>query len=469
MNTRVQPHIAARLTGLLVGLLCSVPLHAAQPDPFAANNSVLPAENEWKHGYRTSHFDYPQQAPAARWLQVRPQGALTPATAPAYVAAVKKFIERDLSGLVNEPLKWRPQQAGWYDMPWGGQGAPMSNGTIDPDSGRDPLLGSYTGQILPRTAYPSNPPSVPMFQNHAVVYYNDVAAHQLGKIWSDPFRPNLKAAQFPEGSMVVKVEGATATDDQWPVLKGSSVSSIFRPSVEQILKEPDPTKRVPTVTPIRFLQMAVRVKDKVASPKTGWVFVAFFYDVRSSGATPWDRATPAGATWGNDPELARYPDGLGPNGKLKETWVADNLPGFVTDGLGWGGRLAGPLDLGVRFNVVTVSGKRFGDGDPARPAKLGASSCVSCHSAAQYPYMANLYPSPNMPFPPETGQFLLFDPGSTDWARWFQSRPGTAAMSGQGRSGIVAMDYDMMLTFAVMAANGSVETNRLIRHRAAGH
>ncbi|HET9978021.1 MAG TPA: hypothetical protein VFQ20_11320 [Burkholderiaceae bacterium] len=456
MMVRARP----RFFALLAGLLCSTSLLAAQPDPFAANNSVLPAEKDWKHGFRPSHFEYPTQPPPARWLQVRPKVALTPATAPAYVAAVKKFIEPALSGLVNDPLKWTPQQAGWYDMPWGGQGGPMSNGQIDPESGRDPLLGSYTGQILPKTAYPSNPPNVDMFQNHAVVYYNDVAAHQLGKIWRDPFRPDLKAAQFPEGSIVVKVEGATATEEQWPVLKGSSVSYIYRPSVEQTVKEPDPTKRVPVVTPMRFLQMAVRIKDKVASPKTGWVFMAFFYDVRSNGATPWDRASPAGATWGNDPELAKYPDGRGP-GKLMETWVADNLPGFVSDGLGWGGRLAGPLDLGVRFNVVTVTGKR--------PATLGASSCVSCHGSAQYPYMANLYPSPNMPFPPETGQFLLFEPGSKEWARWFQSRPGNVAMSGAGRSGIVATDYDMMLTFAVMAANGSVETNRLVRHRAAGH
>jgi hypothetical protein len=117
---------------------------------------------------------------------------------------------------------------------------------------------------------------------------------------------------------------------------------------------------------------------------------------------------------GNDAELARYPDGLGPHGKLKETWIADDLPGFVTDGLGWAGRLAGPLDLDVRFNVVTVSGQRLVDGDPKRPAKLGASSCISCHAAAQYPFMTNLYPSRNMLFPPETGQFLLFDPGSRE-------------------------------------------------------
>jgi hypothetical protein len=42
-------------------------------------------------------------------------------------------------------------------------------------------------------------------------------------------------------------------------------------------------------------------------------------------------------------------------------------------------------------------------------------------------------------------------------------------MSGGGRDGIVATDYDMMLTFALMQANGSAGTNAFIRHRAAGH
>lgn len=453
---------------LLGGVLSCGSLMAAQPDPFAGNNTVYPALSEWPHGFRTSNYDYPSQMPPARWLQVRPKEPLTKKTAPAYVAAVKKFIERDLSGLVNDPLRWTPQQAGWYDMPWGGQGSPMANGQIDPESGREALLGSYTGQILQPISYPSDPPKL-AFQNHAVVYYNDVAAAQLGKIWRDPFRPDLKAAQFPEGSMVVKVEAATLTEDQWPVLKNSTVSYIYRPSVESLLKQPDPTKRPAVITPMRFLQMAVRVKDSVASPQTGWVFIAFFYDTRASGATAWDRAMPVGAMWGNDPSLNRYPDGRGPNGELQQTWVANNLPGFVTDGLGWGGRLAGPLDLGIRHNVVTVSGKRFGTGDPKRPSDLGASSCVSCHSSAQYPFVANLYPSPNMVFPREGGEFLMYDPGSTQWAQWFQNRPGNQAMSGKGRQGIVATDYDMMLTFALMTANGSADTNTFVRHPAAGH
>jgi hypothetical protein len=222
------------------------------------------------------------------------------------------------------------------------------------------------------------------------------------------------------------------------------------------------------ITPMRFLQMAVRIKDSKASPETGWVFIAFAYDARSSGATVWDRAIPVGAMWGNDPQLAKYPNGLGPNGRLQETWVNAGLPRFITDGLGWGGRLAGPLDVGIRHNVVTVSGQRFGTGNDPKTA-LAASACVSCHSAAQYPFVANLYASPNMVFPEEGGQFLFYDPGSPLWAQWYQNRPGDVALSGKGRKGIIGIDYDMMLTFALMRANGSADTDAFIRHRLAGH
>lgn len=447
--------------------------HAQGPDPFAANNTVYPEAKDWQDkSFRVSHYDYPARPVVSRWRSVRPKGALTPKTAPAYVAAVKKFIEPDIIGLINDPLRWSPQQAGWYDMPWGGQGSTMANGRIDPASGREALLGSYTGQILQDISYPvKQRPTQRYFQNHAVVYYNDVAAYQLGEIWKNPFKPDLTATQFPEGSIAVKVEGVTLTEDQWPsasgppVLKGSSVSYLYRPSVASMMKEPDPTQRVPVVTPIRFLQMAVRIKDREASPKTGWVFMAFVYDSRSAGATVWERVTPVGAMWGNDPQLARYPDGLGPDGVLQETWVNPDVPDFVRFGLGWGGRLAGPLDVGLRHNVVTVSGQRYERGN-----SFAATSCVSCHGSAQYPFVANLYPSPNRVFPEDGQQFLFFDPGSPSWAAWFQDRPGTEAMSGKGRaSGIVAADYDMMLTFALSAANGSAGAEAFQRPRVHGH
>lgn len=451
---------------LLAGLLLCGNLMAGQSDPFAANNTLYPEPAKWPHGMRPSNYAYPVKQPEARWLWARPPGRLTTQNAPTYVAAVKRFIEDDIRGLVNEPLRWSPFEAGWYDMPWGGQGLPMSNGKIDPTSGREALLGSYTGQILQPDSYPSNKPAK-AFQNHAVVYYNDVAAHQLGKVWRDPFHPDLTATQFPEGSIVVKVEAATLDEKDWSVLKDSSVSYVYRPSVDSLLDPKiDPTQRKPEVTSMRFLQMAVRVKDRQAAPETGWVFIAFAYNANASGGTVWERTQPVGAMWGNDPQLAGFEDGRGGQ-PLQQTWIAPDLPAFIRDGLGWGGRLAGPLDLGLRHNVVTVSGKRFGPGGQA-PA-LPSSSCVSCHSAAQYPFVANLYPSPNMSFPPEGGQFLLYDPGSPQWAQWFQNLPGDEALSGRGHRGIVGIDYDMMLTFAMMRANGSADTDAFIRDSLRGH
>jgi hypothetical protein len=467
MNPKTLFALAAPLLG---GLFCCVSTLAGQPDPFAGNNTLYPTN--WTKAFRTSNYEYPAKAVRSRWVAGGPEGVaaagLTPKTAPTYVAAVKKFIQKDIEGVITDPLHWTPQLVGWYDMPWGGQGTPTSIGTIDPESGRESLLGSYTGQILQPYSYPSAPPAK-AFQNHAVVYYNDVAAGALGRIWKNPFKPDVYSTQFPEGSIVVKIEGVTLKEKDWSVLKGSPVSHIYRPSTESLLNNTPPEKRVAEITEMHFLQMAVRIKDSVASPDTGWVFIAFYYDCNVSSPSAWERTVPAGAMWGNDPKLDAFPDGLGPKGVLQETWVNPAAAPFVKDGLGWGGRLAGPLDVGIRHNVVTVSGKRYGDVPAPANQTFRATSCISCHSAAQYPFVANLYPSPNMVFPEEGGQFLFFDPGTPLWGAWFQNRPGTVAMSGKGRDGILAVDYDMMLTFALMQANGDASAAAFIRHGLAGH
>ncbi|MEO6528170.1 MAG: hypothetical protein ABIP93_16225 [Gemmatimonadaceae bacterium] len=172
-------------------------------------------------GLPDHNYDYPVRPIVSGWHRSRPDVPLTKATAPAYVAAVKKFIERDMSGLISDPLHWSPKQVGWYDMPWGGRGSMMPNGKVDPSTGREALLGSYTGQVLQSNSYPVNQrPSVKSFQNHAVVYYNDVAAHHLGIIWKNPFKPDLSDTQYPDGSIAMKVEGVTLAEDQWPTQGG---------------------------------------------------------------------------------------------------------------------------------------------------------------------------------------------------------------------------------------------------------
>lgn len=455
---------------MLASLLVWSTIVSAQLDPYAANNTLYPPAgdlpNGWSGGFRTSNYNYPSQPVKSSWEPGGPTGlakaGLTLDTAPAYVDAVKTFIQDDIKGLVNTPLKWSPEQVGWFDMPWGAHGSTLPNGKIDPESGREALLGSYTGQILQPNTFKSPRPPV-AFQNHAVIYYNDVAASMLGNVWKDPFEPDLAAAQFPEGSIVVKVEAATLTPKQWPLLEGSTVSYVYRPTTASLL-DPKQKEKKAEIVPMYFSQMAVKIKDSVASPETGWVFIAFTYDKNARGATVWEKAIPVGAMWGNDPEYARIPKGVGTKG-LQQTWINPKAPAFTHQTLGWGGRLAGPMDVGRRHNVVTVSGNRY-QGD----AEFPASSCISCHSAAQFPFVANLYPSPNLIFP-EDGleQFLFYDPGSVQWAQWFQNRPGNVALSGHGREGIYPIDYDMLLTFALGTANAAAGSDTFLQHRLPGH
>lgn len=386
----------------------------AEADPLAANNTLYPPARDWSLGFRPSNYDYPSRPVKPTWPAGGPDGiaenGLTPANAAGYVSAVKAFLEEDIRGLIDSPLNWTPDQVGWFDMPWGGQGARLADGTIDPESGREALLGSYTGQM---------------------------------------------------GSVVVKVEAATLTPGEWAPLTGSSVSYAYRPTTASLLGDGARTARV---IPLRFSQMAVKIKDGVASPQTGWVFIAFAYDRHASGASVWEKTVPVGATWGNDPELADDPSGRGEDDEeLRETWVSPDAPPFVHDTLGWGGRLAGPMDLARRHNVVTVSGKRF-----RQDAEFGASSCLSCHSTAQFPFVANLYPSPNTVFPEDGTQFLMFDPGSPQWAKWYRNLLGNEPLSGAGR-GIAAMDYDLLLTFSLEAANAAVGSDDFLLHRVPGH
>jgi len=465
-----------RLVFIVTGMVTWSTFAVAMPDPFAANNTLYPpvgdAPGKWNGEFRTSNYDYPIKPAKPDW---RPKGLvagpLTTKTAKKYVDFIKKHIQKDMSGLVNSPLTWSPEKAGWYSMPWGAQGSTQANGKIDPESGREALLGSYTGQILqPNTFSPPTPLPPKAFQNHAVIYYNPAAASMLAEVWKDPFEPDVSAAQFPEGSIVVKVEAATLTPQQWPPLAGSSLSFVYRPTTQSLL-DTSKSEKTAEIVPVYFTQMAIKVKDSIASPETGWVFIAFAYDTNKdkgvAGVTVWDKAVAVGAMWGNDPEYSHNPKGHNPDGKpLIQTWLNPDAPQYSRDVLGWGGRLSGPMDVGRRHNVITVSGQHY-----QKDKQFAASSCLSCHGAAQYPFIANLYPSPNLVFPEDGNQFLFFDPGSEQWAEWFQNRPGKIAMSGAGRVGITAIDYDLLLTFALTAAKAPAATGKkaFIPNRLHGH
>lgn len=151
---------------------------------------------------------------------------------------------------------------------------------------------------------------------------------------------------------------------------------------------------------------------------------------------------PLGAMWGNDPEVAGNP-----NAPLKESVINPKAPDYSTATLGWGGRLSGPND-----GAVVAPGYVNGV-----IATVAASSCMSCHSPAEYPMKSFLLPVQTQNYDQDTkhdavpiinNALVLFEPGSADWMKWFQSRPGSTPAD----PGTIALDYDMVFAFKSLPA-----------------
>ncbi|MGI1662546.1 hypothetical protein ACRDNQ_09935 [Palleronia sp. KMU-117] len=422
---------------------------AAVADPLASNNGFYPDQAAYNGPLNIANLDYPDTAPTEHWLPGGGvlNGPLTQDTALKYMTALKDYLEPSMRALIDTPEKWDARAAGWYDMVWIG----ASDGG-DPTSGREAIMNTYGGQIVPSDSW-SSPykPTTQWMQNYGVIYYDELAASMLGEVWADVYEPDLGQLNFPPGSIVVKAEAATVQPDQWPspdtgsVLKGAAEWTVFRPTTDaQKAHQADPSLPLENVVQTIYpFQLAIKVKDPVAAPQTGWVYLAYVYDARQAG-TPWDRFLPAGAMWGNDPAAATRPNGLPESGGLTETWLNPDAPPFFADTLGWGGRLAAPMDVAVRHDVILPSGARFMGADGFR-----ASSCLSCHGTAEFPFTVNLYPSPNRTFPPDGAPFPMFQPGSEKWAEWFQNRPGKVPQS--SNIGGIALDYDLSTMFALGA------------------
>lgn len=505
----------SRIASLPIGaaaLLVAGIAAAQDPDPLASNNALYPPAVEWSGSFREASLDYPQQPVASGWQFGVDGRAISVDTASGYMSRLKTFLEPTLRAMVETPHAWKPAANGWYDMVWQGQGSPGPDGMTDPTSGREALLSTYTGQIVPASSWTrAHQPTVAWVQNHAVIYYNATAAAMLGRLWRDIYAPDIGQVNFPEGSVVVKVEAVTPTPEQWPLVQGAAEWHVYRPAPPDAA---NPNKVAPTdtdarmdpaageagplhvegtdedkprsfdpavakaaiaaavaegpkVLTLRAFQMSVAVKDSAASPQTGWVYGAFVYDAAAEGEAPWDRFVPVGAMWGNDPQFADDPRGLPRGQQLSETWINPEAPRFIKDTLGWGGRLAGPMDVATRHEVITTDGTRYSGAQHIR-----VSSCLSCHGSAEFPFTTNLYPSPNKNFPQDgdvADPFLLYTPGSPEWARWFQNRPGSAGTTDTGGARIPGLDYDMVIMFALNSYNRAMGNDGFVFREFRGH
>lgn len=415
---------AAVLAAVAIG-----PALGADIDPYASNGGIFPTADEWSGPFRVLNADYPLRQPTDTWANGGGFGAVTVQNAGDYMTSLRGFVEHDVRGMFADPSGWDHAASGWYDMIWTG-------------AMREPLLGAFSGQTILADVFADFGQTAP-FTNHAIIYYNDVAAGMLGRVWRNPMDPDLSAIDFPEGSIVIKALGAEVDPADFPVLDGSAVWNVFAQPFGSATGTP------PAVLQTRVIQFDIVVKDSIAAPGTGWVFSTYVYDKDAPGDDTWDRLVPLGAMWGNDPDKARTPDGGA--GQLTETWVNPGAPAYTRNTIGWGGRLSGPMDLAERQNILFTDGTRS-------TGQTEVSACLSCHSTGQTPFIANLYPSPNKVFPPAGETFFMYPQGSADWARWYRNRDGTLPFS--RAEGVVGTDYNMLMMFALgnfFAATGQVE------------
>lgn len=112
--------------------------------------------------------------------------------------------------------------------------------------------------------------------------------------------------------------------------------------------------------------MQMDVAAAAPDTKPGWIFRTLAYDASASDTSPWLRMRSVGPACGND-------EGVTPQGvqaetqTIKETIVSGDAPSGAVSHLCWAGRMNGPVDNPI-------------------------SSCLSCHSTAQWP-RAPIFPA----------------------------------------------------------------------------
>ncbi|HVX37428.1 MAG TPA: hypothetical protein VHC71_14535 [Hyphomicrobium sp.] len=213
----------------------------------------------------------------------------------------------------------------------------------------------------------------------AQAYVNDRYAFGLGQVYCDPDDPKPGALNpdptglnsMPDGAFVIKLLFSTVTEAELPTVKGALEwdADIFVNKSPRFRNEGPLSRYERHIDKVRLIQIDLQVRDE-RSP-TGWLLGTYGYDGNAKGETPWARMTPLGLQWGNNPkvtfaETCKGPDGPCDYDKLTEQWINRQAvkdlatPPLSFNHLGFGGRLAGPVD------------------NPK-------SSCMGCHQTAGFP------------------------------------------------------------------------------------
>ena len=393
---------------------------------FQSNRGVIPPDSIYKGPLFVLNHNYPATLsptnPNPSWIQALQGKPIGPGNALAYVDSLKASISKSIRKFLYDHKNWDAAKENWYQEPWTG-------------ALRESILGTYTGSNFSGGTFTTLDSAM---TTYVLTMYDEHAAHTLNTMWGSTAKElDLKnnAAQFAQGSIIVKFAFTTANFPLWSDMKGADVMSIYDTC----------TYCTQIGTPyllrnVSLFQFDIIVKDTITAPETGWVFSTLVYDKNAPGKDAWDKMIPLGAMWGNDPKVnsTKYP-----KEPLKETVINPKAPAYSTQTLGWGGRLSGPNDGAVIPSALLPNGQTV--------TNLPAVSCMSCHSVAQ---------GPCCPGPDTLSAFLLptfwayaggnpmptFQPGGEQWMQWHQNRKGTVPFT----KGQAAVDFDMVTCFKSM-------------------
>lgn len=384
-----------------------------QSGAFKNHRDSVPSSAQYGNPLFVLSHDYPttlRPVVNPSWQQVLKGRKISAFNVFAYMDCLKSYIAPRLLPFFTSNATWNAASNGWFHEPWMG-------------AEREAILGTYQGNGNPANMFQSLTEDE---SGYVLTLYDSTTAYTVGQIWGKTGQSvNLvnDAAQFKEGSVIVKLAFSNINYPGWPVMKGAQVFTIY----DTVPTTENPEKGY-QLRNVSFFQMDVIVKDSKTAPETGWVYSTFVYDSAAVGST-WEKMVPLGAMWGNDPGV-NSPI-TPPFPPLYETVINPKAPFYSTETLGWGGRLSGPNDGAVVQEAFDINTRQ-------KYTNLALSSCMSCHSPAQDNFNSFLLPAP---FPGDT--FFVYTPGSKNWDLWFRNDPGNVAFD----KGQVAMDYDMVMAF----------------------
>lgn len=311
----------------------------------------------------------------------------------------------------------------WFHVPWQHWGP----------SGREGFHGlTREGPILEKMLAPEQTTGS---YAYAVGFYNEPGGYTIGQMWHDIDYPDLsyfKAGNgFPVGTVVGKVLFTTLDASQVPYLVDpiSWQAYIYNKDIPGNTGDQctDNLPECQSQTTVNLIQMDIMVRDPRADDTGGWVFGTFMYNGTLGNDNRWDNMIPVGLMWGNDPEERLSSNNPTPtktiiNPALKETVINQRMvngkPELPPTHLGWGGRLNGPVD------------------NPN-------SSCMSCHSTAQYPSISAIMPFLNDP--PVAVPAVGTEAGDA-WMFWFRNVQCTIPFN-EGEA--ISLDYSLQLSKSV--------------------